>query len=156
MSNVISKSLNIKCQMYFAKSVDLVRSQYILWYLNYGLLWRNCVDQASASIVFWFSAFFYHLAAFFYHLAAFILSPGSMGTVLWARSPRLPFGPTPVHCKAFSNSLKVGTLFCHPTNRMIFCLQSFHRMKIVVLFVASHASNMTLDLKTSTLYNLFQ
>ena len=29
MSNVKSKSSNTKCQMYFAKSVGLVRSQYI-------------------------------------------------------------------------------------------------------------------------------
>ena len=115
----------------------------------YVLLWPDCVDEASASIVHWFSAFFYHLAAFFYHLAA------------WAQFCEQ--GPHDCHLvqppsteKHSQIHKKVGALLCHPTNRMIFCLQSFHRMKIVVLFVASHASNMTLDLKTSSLYNLFQ
>ena len=37
MSNVKSKNSSIKYPMYFAKSVDLVRSQYILWDLS-----RSC------------------------------------------------------------------------------------------------------------------
>ena len=39
--------------MYFAKSVDLVRSQYILWYLNFVFFYRTQVLQSIHSFFWW-------------------------------------------------------------------------------------------------------
>ena len=46
----------------------------------------------------------WHLAVFVFSPHSIFFSPSSMDTILWARSPLLPPGPAPVHCKVFSNS----------------------------------------------------